>query len=599
MAVRSMPETTARGEVLADLATAFAEAVTDEQKLLQLVVERVCALTGDACVIRLLDENGVFRSVAQHHADPKLLQRVRMVSQATQPNPCLGVWHTLLTERRLVRLVVAPDRLPPGLTPEQRALFEHTPVTHFLGVPLVARGRVIGGVLVVRCARPEPHADEDVALLRDLAERAALAIDNARLYTAERNARTRAEDAEDALRAELAERLRAEEQRRESDERLHLLVQSVVDYAIFLLDQEGRIASWNAGAQRIYGWAEADVLHRHVTFLLPKTRTATSVDEVLDAAKTAGRAEIEGWGARSDTSRFWANTVVSAIRSNGSRLLGFAVITRDLTASRETEAVQNMNSLLEARTRELAAANEELEAFSYSVSHDLRAPLRAIDGFSQALLSDYADVLDETGASHLRRVRVGVSRMRQLIDDMLQLSRSTRIALEPAPIDLARIAADVAAELRARDPERAVQVEIPENLHVHGDPRMLRIVMENLLGNAWKFTRNQPAARIVVSGVTRPDEVVVTVADNGAGFDMTYARRLFQPFQRLHSAEEFEGTGIGLAIVRRIVHRHGGRVWAEGKPDSGASFHFSLPVREVSEQATAGTPATIPTKTTS
>ncbi|MDP2307405.1 MAG: ATP-binding protein [Pseudomonadota bacterium] len=593
MSVCFAPETLTRAQVLADLTAAFAEVVTDEQKLLQLLVERVSTLTGDACVVRLLDENGVLRSAAQHHSDAKLLQRMRVVSLATQPDPNLGIWHTLLAERRLVRLAIGPDRLPSGLTREQVALFSSTPVTHLLAVPLVARGRVIGGVMVVRCTRAEAHPEEEVALLRDLGDRAALAIDNARLYAAERAARTRAEDAEDALRAELAQRLRAQELRRESDERLHLLVQSVVDYAIFLLDREGRIASWNAGAQRIYGWAEPEVINRHVGALLTK-RGAPSMASVLDLAKAQGRAEVEGWEARCDDTQFWANTVVSAIRSSEGKLLGFTVITRDLTASREAQAMQELNELLEARTRELAAANEELEAFSYSVSHDLRAPLRAIDGFSQALLVDYADVLDETGTGHLHRVRVGVSRMRQLIDDMLQLSRSTRVSLEPGPVDLARIAADVEHDLRARDPSRDVQLKIPERMRVRGDPRLLRIVMENLLGNAWKFTRNRASAQVTVSCAAGPDEVVVTVADNGAGFDMAYARRLFQPFQRLHSAEEFEGTGIGLAIVRRIVHRHGGRVWAEGETDVGASFHFSLPVRESDEQPTTDGAASDP-----
>ncbi|MDP2315749.1 MAG: ATP-binding protein [Pseudomonadota bacterium] len=570
------PAAALRDQVLADLANAFAEAVTDEKRLVQLVVERVGALTGDACVIRLLGDDGALRAVAQYHADAALLLRIRAVSLATDPDPGAGIWQQLLGERRFVRLQISPTALPMGLTADQRTLWSSLPVTYFLGVPLIARGRVLGGILVVRCQRQEPHTDEEVALLRDLGERAALAIDNARLYTAERAARTRAEAAEAALRTELAERMRAEEQRRSSEERLRLLVQAVVDYAIFMIDDAGAISSWNAGAQRIYGWSEAEAIGRHAALLLPTSRPEGAVGDLLEAARNTGRAEVEGWGARRDGSQFWSNTVVSAIRTNGD-LLGYAVVTRDLTASRHAEATQSMNAQLEARTRDLAAANEELEAFAYSVSHDLRAPLRAIDGFSQALLEDQGALLDATGQGHLRRVRAGVARMRQLIDDMLQLSRSTRVTLEPDDVDLARIANEVIAELQVRDPGRAVTVHIPERMRVRGDPRLLRIVMENLLGNAWKFTRNTEAAEITVSCELVGDEVSVTVRDNGAGFDMAYARRLFQPFQRLHTVEEFEGTGIGLAIVRRIVHRHGGRVSAEGAPDAGAAFHFTLP----------------------
>jgi len=246
-------------------------------------------------------------------------------------------------------------------------------------------------------------------------------------------------------------------------------------------------------------------------------------------------------------------------------------------ASRRAEAVHTLNVLLEARTRDLAAANEELEAFAYSVSHDLRAPLRAIDGFSQALLEDYGAVLDEEGQTHLRRVRLGVARMRELIDDILELSRSARAVLEPSTVDVAEIARAVVAELRAQDTTRQVEVELSAPCEVQGDARLLRIVIENLLGNAWKFSKHQSPARIAFRCATTPEEVVVSVSDNGAGFDPAYARRLFQPFQRLHSSQEFDGTGIGLAIVRRIVHRHGGRVWAEGARGAGATFHFALP----------------------
>jgi signal transduction histidine kinase len=228
------------------------------------------------------------------------------------------------------------------------------------------------------------------------------------------------------------------------------------------------------------------------------------------------------------------------------------------------------------RTSELAAANRELEAFSYSVSHDLRAPLRAIDGFSKAVLETQGARLDEKGSHYLQRVRAATQRMGQLIDDLLGLSRVSRREMVRESIDVSHVATQVAEELRVRDPERRVQVEVMPGLRAEGDLQLIRILIENLVGNAWKFTGRQPEARIVVDADTGGPVTVFRVRDNGAGFDMAYADKLFRAFQRLHTEAQFEGTGIGLATVHRVVTRHGGRIWAEGAPGHGATFHFTL-----------------------
>ena len=228
------------------------------------------------------------------------------------------------------------------------------------------------------------------------------------------------------------------------------------------------------------------------------------------------------------------------------------------------------------RTAELTATTEELEAFAYSVSHDLRAPLRAIDGFSQALLEDYALRLDDPGRDYLRRVRRATQRMASLIDQLLRLSRVTRAPLERRRVNLSEIAQEVVDDLRVAEPERLVEVSIAPDLWLEGDPALMRSLLENLLGNAWKFTSLREDARIELSANGDGREPVISVRDNGAGFDMTYAEKLFTPFQRLHDTSEFEGSGVGLATVRRIVRRHGGRVWAEGIVGSGATVHFSL-----------------------
>ncbi|MDB5324175.1 MAG: multi-sensor signal transduction histidine kinase [Phycisphaerales bacterium] len=260
-------------------------------------------------------------------------------------------------------------------------------------------------------------------------------------------------------------------------------------------------------------------------------------------------------------------------------LVGFSgfVIRRDMGARDRAERhVRELNQHLDQHAAQLEAANKELEAFSYSVSHDLRAPLRSIDGFSKAILEDYADKLDADGKDHLRRVCGAADRMGRLIDDMLNLSRVTRGEQRSETLDLSAIARTVLAELKNGQPDRCVDVTIDGGITAEGDPRMVRALLDNLLGNAWKFTSKRPNARIEFSSVEMDGQCVFRVRDNGAGFDMAYSNKLFGTFQRLHAMEEFSGTGVGLATVKRIIIRHGGRVWAEAEVDKGATFYFTL-----------------------
>src|SRR5437870_2118046 len=257
-----------------------------------------------------------------------------------------------------------------------------------------------------------------------------------------------------------------------------------------------------------------------------------------------------------------------AVRENATQL--------EQRVADRTHELQERNESLRRNAAELLAANQELDAFAYSVSHDLRAPLRSIDGFSQILLEDYATQLDEAGQDSLRRVRGGTQRMGTLIDDLLKLARVTRTEIRAEAVDLSDMARDIAAELQRATPERQVEFAIAPQLKARGDPRLLRVVLDNLLRNSWKYTAKQARPRIEFGSVEENGGRAFMVRDNGAGFDMKYADKLFGVFQRLHSAAEFEGTGIGLATVRRIINRHGGRIWAEGAVDQGATFYFTL-----------------------
>lgn len=236
----------------------------------------------------------------------------------------------------------------------------------------------------------------------------------------------------------------------------------------------------------------------------------------------------------------------------------------------------HLEELVAERTTSLERVNKELEAFSYSISHDLRAPLRHINGFSQALLEEYGDKLNDNGKDYLHRVRTASRRMGELIDDLLSLSRITREEMQRQPVNLSALANDIATQLKKDQPDRVVQFDIQEGQTVQGDARLLRIALENLLGNAWKYTSKKASARIEFGCTENDGEQVYYVRDDGVGFDMKYAHKLFGSFQRLHQDDEFPGSGIGLATVARIIHRHGGRVWAEAEVNKAATFYFTL-----------------------
>jgi PAS domain S-box-containing protein len=278
----------------------------------------------------------------------------------------------------------------------------------------------------------------------------------------------------------------------------------------------------------------------------------------------------------------YVNTACEPQTNNKGDIIRLVGTVKDLTdRKRSEEEVRKLNENLEQRvmlrTAELKDANKELGAFAYSVSHDLRAPLRGIDGFSQVLLENYHDELDDRGKDYLNRVRGAAQRMGRLIDDILKLSRITRSEMIRDTVNLSAIAEKITSELRLNEPQRQVEVNIASDLSASGDSALLEAMLGNLLGNAWKFTEGREPAMIEIGREETDDGEAYFVRDNGAGFDMAFYDKLFDAFQRLHDTTEFPGTGIGLAIVQRIVSRHGGRIWGTGVVDEGATFYFTLP----------------------
>lgn len=535
-------------EALAELAR---QAATEDdiETVLGLVSETACRLLrGDFAAIALLDPEGSRTWRGVRGARTGEWRSARTLRGAGPVSRAFAAAQTIVVER----VGENPD-FP--LSGTSRYALEGART--LVAVPLNNRGQTLGTMMIGWRWDFSPRP-ADTRLAEALASHAATVIDSARAH------------------AEVAARANELQTRYEG-----------LACGVLVRDSSGRVVHANAAAQEILGYSFDEMRGRTTESMWVAAREDGSP---LAAGERPGRIALRtGQPVRKFTMRVtrpdneprWIQMdAVPIVGPDGVSIAVTSFI--DVTErKRAEEEVRQLNADLEdrvaERTSELSAANRELEAFSYSVSHDLRAPLRSIDGFSQALLEDYGDELDATAKEYLGRVRAGSQRMAQLIDDLITLSSVTRQEMRWERVDLTELAHAVASVLSEREPEREVTLRIAPGLRAHGDPGLLRVALENLLDNAWKFTRNHPEATIEMGIARVKGKQVYFIRDDGAGFDMAYADKLFGPFQRLHSVQEFEGTGIGLATVERVIRRHGGALWGEGQLERGATFYFTLP----------------------
>ena len=372
-------------------------------------------------------------------------------------------------------------------------------------------------------------------------------------------------------------RSRVGEQLRQCEERFRLLVESVADHAIFMLDPQGRVVSWNIGAERIKGYCAEEVLGRHFSCLYtPEDVERGKPQRDLDLATSTGRVEDEGWRMRKDGSRFWANAVIAALRDESGTLRGFGKVTQDLTERKQAEEkIRELNEDVIRGTAQVESVNKDFEAFVRTVSHDLRVPLRHMEGSTSLLLDELAGVNE--AAARLSNIARSAAKLGDLVGDLLAYSQANRLRAHMESVDLNEIVDDVRNNLQLEAGSRRIRWKVATLPAVPGDAALLRSAFSNLLSNALKFSRSRDPAIIEIGSYTgEGGESVVFVRDNGIGFDPRFAYRLFGIFQRLHPECEYEGTGIGLATVKRIVERLGGRAWAETTPGQGATFFVSF-----------------------
>lgn len=436
-----------------------------------------------------------------------------------------------------------------------------------LALPLSTRGQMIGA-LSIQSDEEAAFNNEEIATFQTMADQLANAILNAHLYDQlqqELEERKKVEEEIRQLNAGLADRIETRTaDLRASEEKFRALTENN-PLQITRYDQAGRYLYLNRADFNNTLKAEK-LLGKTIRETVKNSAFANFAEQCILQVFETGQPLKTEYELGDDYAAWW---LAPEFDTYG-KVISVIASTMNITERKR------MEEELQQRSTELQAANKELEAFSYSVSHDLRAPLRAIDGFSHIIVEDFKDTIPADANQYLQRISEASAQMGQLIDDMLRLSRITRAELHLTPVNLSEMAASIIHDLESREPLRKIKIIIESDLSVMGDERLLRVVLENLINNAWKFTMKKKSAQLRVGKTRREGKDVFYIKDNGVGFDMTYSDKLFGVFQRLHTVEDFPGTGIGLAIVQRVIHKHGGKIWANSKPDKGTTFYFVL-----------------------
>lgn len=531
-----------RLRVLTAAMRTFAQATSDLDQLLAAVARNVAEVLRDSCVLLALSEDGTKLVPRGAHAvDDFALARVHALLDA---EPFLLETHPAaraVLEKRDALLVPKLDpkvfstQTTSGFMAFQRDLGVHS----LLAVALHAHDQVLGLLTLTRYRATSPPFDEhDRELAINLADHASLAIANARLYATERSARVAAEE---AMRSRRAAEARLEH--------LSAIIEATPD-AIVITDARDHITLVNEEAERQFGYSRAELVQASLKLLIPDYETLI--------------------GQRKDGTEFALELTESTLATDEGHFKVRAI--RDITERKHAEL-----AIVHARDA-AESANRELEAFSYSVAHDLRAPLRSVHGFAEILLEDHGPAIGPDGEKLVRRITTSARKMGELVDGLLALSRVTRSQLKRQPVNLTEMARATLAQ--AVETRPGTETDVQEDVWADADPTLVRSLLDNLLGNAVKFTAHAKQPMIQFGAEQRDGERVYFVHDNGAGFDMEFSNRLFKPFERLHTDADFAGTGIGLATAQRIVARHGGRIWAEGARGEGATFYFTLTTNE-------------------
>jgi len=530
-------------------ATTFLEMKTDPEVLLQTVVRTVADAIPDLAILSLHNSaENTITVAALWDESPKGREIYGPMVSHPRAISDLGA-QALIGTVFMPRIDIDDMARRGSAAPDSIESMRRLGVRGFIVVPLRVRGQLLGLLTVMRHRSELPDLDEtDRELAEHLAQHAALALGTEKM----------ARESE-TLHLEI-----------EATRFVNAVLENIPDMVFVKDAKELRFVRFNRAGEELIGIPREGLIGKNDFDFFPAEEARFFIEKDKETLAAKALVDIPEEPIKTASGERWLHTKkVPILDGNGvpRYLLG---ISEDITERKAAIA-----ELREARDK-AEAANKELESFSYSVAHDLRAPLRAIDGFSQALLEDYGARLDVAGLRHLERIRAAAQRMAMLIDDLLRLSRVTRHEQRREVVNMSALARIAMAQIERLEPNRTVDVSIEDDLHVLADPKLLAIVFDNLFGNAWKFTAKTDRPRIELGAQKKSGETVYFVRDNGAGFDMAYQNKLFGTFQRLHPAHEFPGTGIGLATVKRIIERHGGRVWGEGAVGKGATFYFTL-----------------------